>query len=128
VLDSAAAGVYPIQKGEEIPAAHRKAFMLKGRGESAAWMKVGQELASKVTFSRVNLIGDLAEIPGTFDVIFCRNVLIYFQAETKKMVLSNLIAKLRPGGHLFLGHAETLHDVAIRMRCPIPHIYVCSPA
>lgn len=128
VLDRAAAGVYPIQKAHEIPDALLKSYMLKGRGESADLMKVGPELTRAVSFTRANLVGDLAEVPGTFDVIFCRNVLIYFQLETKQKVLNSLTARLRPGGHLFLGHAETMHGAAVRTKCPIPNVYICSPA
>jgi chemotaxis protein methyltransferase CheR len=128
VLDRAMAGIYPIQKADEIPLTFRKTYMLKGRGSNSDCMKVGPALTKKVTFNRVNLVGDLAEVPGSFDVIFCRNVLIYFQPETKTKVLCDLIAKLRPGGHLFLGHAETLHGVRSRTACPIPNVYIFSPA
>lgn len=128
VLERAEAGLYPLRHSHRISPQYLKAFMLKGRGDCSEWMKVSPEIAHKVHFERVNLVGDLAGVFGPFDIIFCRNVLIYFQPETKRKVLSNLLSKLRPGGHLFLGHAETMHGVPVRTTaCPVANVYVCSP-
>lgn len=115
VIERAREGVWPIQKSNEIPYPFLKRFMLRGTGSSTGNMKVGSELRAMVEVSRFNLISDAPRWPGAFDFIFCRNVMIYFAAETKLRVVDKLLGQLAPSGHLFLGHAETLsgtgHDV-----------------
>jgi chemotaxis protein methyltransferase CheR len=124
-LSRAEAGLYAIEKAEQIPIEYRKAYMLKGRRTSAEWMKVDPEVARHVAFRRVNLNSDLEEVTGPFDVVFCRNVLIYFRPETKQKVLCGITSKLHPGGYLFLGHAETLHGFSVQTKCPLPNVYKC---
>jgi chemotaxis protein methyltransferase CheR len=111
VLEEARAAVWPIEQSREIPERHLKAFMLRGVGENQGYMKAGPELRALVRFERVNLHADRYGLDGAFDLIFCRNVLIYFSAEGRAAVVKKLLQHLAPGGQLFLGHAETL-DVA----------------
>ncbi len=127
VLDRASAGVWPIEKASEIPEACLKAFMLKGFGAQEGLMKVGPELRAIVRFARVNLAGD-AWPRGPFDLVFCRNVLIYFDRTTKVRVVDRLVERLDPGGYLFLGHAESLGGLTGRARPVVPTIYAAAPA
>jgi chemotaxis protein methyltransferase CheR len=123
ILDRARTGIYPMMRAAQIPTSYLKRFMLKGRGEQAGKFAVGQELRDAVTFRQVNLHeGPFAQF-GTFDLILCRNVLIYFTGEGRAGVLKSLTDQLAPGGRLFLGHAETLNGVKHDLRTVVPTIY-----
>jgi len=123
VLDRSQRAVWPLEKSAEIPEAYRKAYMLRGVGEHEGLMRAGPELRALCTFRRLNLItGPLPE--GDFDLVFCRNVLIYFDNETKAGVIDRLVDHLAPGGRLFIGHAETLAGLSTRVRPACPTVYV----
>jgi chemotaxis protein methyltransferase CheR len=123
VLERARAAVWPIEQSREIPEAHLKAFMLRGVGEHRGYMKAGPELRAKVAFERLNLHADPYPAGGPFDLVFCRNVLIYFSAEGRAAVVKRLLSLLAPGGYLFLGHAETLNGITDRLRSVGPTVY-----
>ncbi|HET8539321.1 MAG TPA: protein-glutamate O-methyltransferase CheR [Anaeromyxobacter sp.] len=127
VLDRASAGLWPIEKAKEIPEAHLKAFMLKGYGAQEGLMKAGPEIRGIVRFSRVNLVGD-AWPGGPFDLVFCRNVLIYFDRATKIRVVERLVERLDARGFLFLGHAESLGGFTTCARSVLPTVYARATA
>jgi chemotaxis protein methyltransferase CheR len=83
-----------------------KRWFLKGTGANAGYMRVRPELASLVEFAQVNLVHDPLRFAQPFDVVFCRNVMIYFDAPTQRTVLARLHGCMRPGGLLFVGHSE----------------------
>jgi chemotaxis protein methyltransferase CheR len=122
-LDRARAGVWPIEKSREIPERYLKAFMLRGVGEHQGYMKASPELRDAVHFENVNLHAPLLAVQGRFDLIFCRNVLIYFSAEGRASVVNRLVRHLSPNGYLFLGHAETLNGLNDQMRSVGPTVY-----
>lgn len=123
ILDRARTGIYPMMRASSIPQSYLKRFMLKGRGAQAGKFAVGPELRDVVTFRQVNLHeGPFASF-GKFDLILCRNVLIYFTPEGRASVLKSLTDQLAPGGRLFLGHAETLNGVQHTLRTVVPTIY-----
>ena len=124
VLERARAGLYRIDKAAEIPNAYRKAFMLRGTGSQEGHMKAGPEIRSLVRFERVNLNQARYPVPGPFDLVFCRNVLIYFDAAAKAQVVKRLLDQLAPEGHLLLGHAESLTGLTPRARSVGPTVYV----
>jgi len=123
VLQRAKDAVWRIEKAEEIPTPYLKAFMLEGTGPEKGKMKAGPEIRSLITFSRMNLNSRPYPVPGRFDVIFCRNVLIYFNAATKVNVVEELLGHLAPTGLLLLGHAESLHGLTEQARSVGPTIY-----
>jgi chemotaxis protein methyltransferase CheR len=123
VLDKARTAVWPLAKAAEIPPAHLRAFFLKGCGSQEGLMKAGPALREVVRFERRNLVDEDEALPGPFDLIFCRNVLIYFDAATKARVLDALLARLAPDGYLFLGHAESLPAGARRALHVGPTVY-----
>jgi chemotaxis protein methyltransferase CheR len=127
VLARAAAGLWPLEKSQEIPADHLKAFMLKGFGAQEGLMKAGPEIRAIVRFARVNLVG--SDWPGgpPFDLVFCRNVLIYFDRPAKIAVVERLVDRLEPRGYLFLGHAESLGGFTTRARAVVPTVYQPGP-
>jgi chemotaxis protein methyltransferase CheR len=122
-LEHAEAAVWPIERAQEIPERYRKRYMLRGTRSQAGRMKAGPELRERVTFLRLNLNDWVYRIQGAFDLIFCRNVLIYFDAAAKARVVEQLLAHLAPGGFLFVGHAESLTGLNDRLTCLEPTIY-----
>ncbi len=122
VLERAAAGVWPLERAAEIPPHYRKTFMLRGRGPQEGKMAARPELSSLIRVVRLNLNDDRYPIAGRFDLVFCRNVLIYFDAPSKRRVIDRLLDRLDPAGFLFLGHSETLNQLD-RVRAAGPTVY-----
>ncbi len=125
VLERAKAAVWPVDDAREIPAPYLKRFMLRGIRAQQGSMKAGPEIRSVVRFQRMNLNHDHYPVQGPFDLVFCRNVLIYFDAAGKERVLARLAGHLAPEGCLFLGHAESLNQAAgwVGVR---PNVYACG--
>jgi chemotaxis protein methyltransferase CheR len=127
-LARARAAVWPIEKATEIPGPLLKRFMLRGTGARTGLMKAGPELRGVVRLQRLNLNERPYEIGGTFDLILCRNVLIYFDRPSKEQVIARLVDRLAPGGYLMLGHAESLMGATSRTRSVGPAVYANVPA
>ena len=123
VLEKARTAMYPIEKSKEIPAEHLRAYMLKGKGDHKGEMKVSPELHRVVRFARVNLHADSYPILGFFDLIFCRNVLIYFDQDSKVKVIGGILRHLSPSGLLFVGHSEHLGGIAPSLKTVAPTIH-----
>ncbi len=123
-LEIARTGIWPAAKVDEIPLSYRKAFMLKGFADQAGKIKAGPEIRSVVRFFRMNLNEPAYPLTGKFEMIFCRNVLIYFDQRGREKVVRRLASFLSPDGYLFLGHAESLHAMSDRLRSIIPTVYI----
>jgi chemotaxis protein methyltransferase CheR len=122
VLNTAKQGLYPISLADEIPENYLKAYCLKGVGKHEGLMKISPTLMNKVSFDQINLNKELPNV-GMFDVIFLRNILIYFQQDTKQSVVARILKTLKPGGHLIIGHSETLHGMFSSLKSIAPSIY-----
>jgi chemotaxis protein methyltransferase CheR len=122
VLREASEGVYKLDDLKSIPPDQRQRYFLAGVGAKAGWYKVKPEIRRLVTFAEQNLIGPLS-VKGPFDVIFCRNVMIYFNKTTQQEVIHSLQQKLAPGGYLLIGHSETLNNVQHSLRYMSPAVY-----
>ncbi|MBB2946956.1 chemotaxis protein methyltransferase CheR [Actinoplanes lutulentus] len=122
VVEGARTGLYPIAAAEKIPRQMLRRFCLKGRDEYEGLMTVNRELRSKVRFHCRNLIQDFSGL-GRFDVIMLRNVMIYFDVETKKSLIPRLQDMLVPGGHLIIGSSESLNAIPSKLRMVEPSIY-----
>ena len=127
VLDKARAATWPIERAGQIPPAYLKRFMLRGTGEHQNRMKAGPEIRSVVRFQQLNLQADSYAVGDGFDMIFCRNVLIYFNAATKEHVVTRLLGRLAEDGLLFLGHAESLTGMRDAPRAVVPTVYARVP-
>src|SRR5450830_23711 len=122
VLERAVRALYPMAAAEKIPTSLLKKYCLKGRDEFEDFFLIDQVLRSKVRFQSLNLIEPLPEI-GVLDVIFLRNVMIYFDLETKRKLVQRMIEKLRPGGYFFISHSETLNGLNSSLKMVSPSIY-----
>jgi chemotaxis protein methyltransferase CheR len=109
VLDTAARGVYKLEgvKGLSQERIHR--HFMRGKGANAGLMRVKPDLQRHMSFQTINLIHDLP-FREPFDLVFCRNVMIYFDAATQRQVLERIHRVMKPGGMLFVGHAENFSD------------------
>lgn len=126
VLEKGRSAVYPIEKANEIPPEFLRAYMLKGRGEHKGAMKVSPDLHRLVRFARVNLHADSYPMIGCFDLIFCRNVLIYFDQRSKEKVIAGILQHLSPAGFLIVGHSEHLGSTSTGLRAVAPTVYTLS--
>lgn len=107
VLSTARTGVYPDQRIEQLALARKKSFFLRGKGAQLGNVRVRQELQALIEFRQINLLdADWGIAPG-LDVIFCRNVMIYFDKPTQSKILERMIKLLRPDGLFFAGHSES---------------------
>jgi chemotaxis protein methyltransferase CheR len=121
-LRQAMAGLWPIEKAIEIPDEYRQTFMLKGVRTQSGKMLAGERLRSVIRFQRINLHEELPDV-GIFDLVFCRNVLIYFDVESRTKAVTRLLSRLAPSGYLFLGHSESLLRSGMRVRPVSPSVY-----
>ena len=106
VLAVAAKGVYAIDRIDKMAPERSKKFFLRGKGEQAGMVRVRNELRQLVTFRQLNLLADGWPLQGQFDVIFCRNVMIYFDKATQRRILSRFVPLMKPDALLFAGHSE----------------------
>ena len=113
VLATASRGVYDEGRVEAIPQSMKKRWFLNGKGANAGTVRVTRELRDMVTFRHLNLM-QTWPMTGPFDAVFCRNVVIYFDKDTQRKLFNRMAEMIRPGGHLFIGHSETLYRVSER--------------
>ncbi len=123
MLSSALRATYAIEDVAQIPEPYRKRFCLKGINEMAGKFSIRPELLRRICFYHLNLIETLPAELGKFDVIFLRNVMIYFDRDTRKAVTDQLAAFLKKDGNLVIGHAESLHGITECLRAVRPTIY-----
>lgn len=116
VLKKAVMGIYDQSRVQPIPMAMRKQYLLRGRGNRQNEVRIVPELRSHVEFRKINLMDSAYPIEHQMDIIFCRNVIIYFDRSTQKKVLCKLCEHLAPGGYLFMGHAETLTGMDLPLK------------
>ena len=110
VLRTASQGVYRLESLKGLDQTRLQRFFLRGKGENGGMARVKSELRSKIDFLMVNLIRNDWPFKDSFDVVFCRNVMIYFDASTQRQVLERIHKVMKPGGLLFVGHAENFSD------------------
>lgn len=107
IIEKAQKGLYQTHRIDAIPKSFLQRYCLKGAGEYEGFLLIDKKLREKTRFTEINLTKPLPEV-GQFDVIFLRNVLIYFDNPTKEKIIRSLVSKLRPKGILFIGHSESL--------------------
>jgi chemotaxis protein methyltransferase CheR len=126
VLETARGGLFEMARAEHIPAEYKRRFCLKGTGPHEGKILLDGALMARVQFRQVNLNETLPGL-GQFDVIMLRNVMIYFDTETKSRIIERLIPRLNPGGYFLIGHCDTLHGVPHGLTTIKPSIYRKPP-
>lgn len=123
VLKTASLGIYEFEKVKDIPESLLKKYFLKGKGDFENYVRVSPIVRESVRFEKNNLLDIPAECNTMHDIIFCRNVLIYFDRATQEKVVHNLISHLNPGGFLFIGHSESLTGIRLPVERVISTVY-----
>ncbi len=122
VIDGARRALYSMERGRHIPQDYLRRFCRKGSGDYEGFFLVDRAFRSKVSFRQVNLNTALPDL-GLFDMVFLRNVMIYFNNETKREVVARVISTLKPGGYFCVGHSESLNDISTAVQMVAPSIY-----
>ena len=122
VLDVADSGMYPTEVISRFQYHIKKTYFQRGIGSFQKMIRVKKELSSNIRFVRHNLMDPL-HTPESFDIVFCRNVMIYFDAESKAKLLENLKKVIKPGGYLFIGHSESLYNTTQDFELVNPAVY-----
>lgn len=122
VLQMGQRGVFPIERTKGVPAPMLKKYFKKGIGKWDGHIKVRDEIRNMVAFNRYNLVTEAAP-SKEYDIIFCRNVLIYFDNITKTRVVNKLYKALKPNGYLIIGGAESLNNIKHHYTYVSPSIY-----
>ena len=123
VLERARTGVYRQERIQPVATQLTKKYFLRSKNRDQELVRVAPLLRKQVDFKRLNFMDDEYQLTRQHDVIFCRNVIIYFDRETQLRFLSKLISHLKPGGYLFMGHSETLHGLSLPMKTLSPSVY-----
>jgi len=121
-LETARNGAYPAQRLQHAMVPWLRKHLLRGEGHWDGWYRMRPEIIDMVDFQRINLVQSWPDI-GRFDVIFCRNVMIYFSHQTQTQLVNRLAECLQPGGYLFVGHSETLTGIQHGLQHVQPAIY-----
>lgn len=122
MLEKAQRGLYPMLAADKIPKSLLKKYCLKGRDEFEDFFLLDSSIRQRVHFSIANLIEPLPDL-GMFEVIFLRNVMIYFDKDTKKRLVEKITTKLRTGGYFIVSHSESLNGLDSPLKLIAPSIY-----
>lgn len=122
VLDRAERGVYSMERAETLPPDHLRKYCLRGVRSNEGTFRISPELRHHVKFRQINLLSPPGDL-GQFDFIFLRNVMIYFDAATRKHIVDRMMHVLRPGGFFVIGTAESLISVTDQLVTAAPHVY-----
>lgn len=116
-------GVYPIERAKNVPSHILRKYFQKGNGKWEGYIKVKDTLRSMVTFKRFNLLSDTFQ-SQMFDIVFCRNVFIYFDNDTKTDVANKIYNFVKNGGYFIIGGAESLNNIHHLFKYIKPSIYI----
>lgn len=111
VLKQALAGVYDSATIDPVPTPYRKRYMLQARDPRRDAVRIHPSIRSKMSFARLNIMDPAYPVDRDMDLLFCRNMLIYFEKSVQAKVLRKLCDHIRPGGYLFLGHSESIAGI-----------------
>lgn len=122
VLAQAKSGHYPMSRAQHIPRPMLVKYCLKGTGNQEGTFIIDRQLREKIQFMQINLIEPFPDI-GEFDVIFLRNVMIYFDQQTKRKVIANMLPLLKSGGHFIVSLSESLNGITDALKLVSPSVY-----
>lgn len=122
VLAQAERGAYQAERFNNLPQSYLRRYLLKGDGRWEGWYMMKKEIRSLVEFRRLNLMENFSH-KEKFPVVFCRNVMIYFDRLKQGEVVNRLVQAIEPGGYLFIGHSESLNAIEHPLQYVAPAIY-----
>lgn len=128
VLDTAMQAIYTAEQIRPVPPAFRAKYLLRSRDRSDDRVRIAPEVRAKIRFGHLNFLSPDFGLPDTYDVIFFRNVMIYFDRETQQEVVGKMCRNFQPGGTLFIAHAETLQGLPLPLRTVGTSVYRHEPA
>jgi chemotaxis protein methyltransferase CheR len=123
VLESARTAIYKEQRAEPVPEELKRKYLLRSRDRAQGLVRVVPDLRRLVNFRHLNFMDDTYEMDDSMDIIFCRNVMIYFDRPTQERLIRALCKHLVPGGYVFIGHSETLNGLNVPLLQEAPTIY-----
>lgn len=123
MLNRATTAIYTEQVVSPVPLDMRKRHMLRARDRSDQRVRMAPHIRSMVKYHYFNLLGEGVPFSEKMDIVFCRNVLIYFSRETQARVIQKLVGSIAPGGYLFLGHSESANGLSLPMKQVAPSVY-----
>ena len=124
VLGFAKAGLYPANRVNPVPAEYARRYLSRDRTRAEETYRVSDDLRGLISFARINLSSPSFPMSGPMDIVFCRNVMIYFDNTTRTSLLSEIHRLLKPGGFLLVGHSESLTGLTSGFKALRPSIYV----
>ncbi|WP_369464001.1 protein-glutamate O-methyltransferase CheR [Citrobacter braakii] len=127
VLEKARSGIYRLDELKTLSPQQLQRYFMRGTGPHEGLVRVRQELAGHVEFSSVNLLDKQYNVPGPFDAIFCRNVMIYFDKTTQQDILHRFVPLLKPDGLLFAGHSENFSNLVREFSLRGQTVYAHAP-
>lgn len=123
ILKAAVEAIYKENRVEMLPIQIKKKYLLKSKDRVNSTVRIIPELRRRVSFQRLNFMDNNYNVPDNMDIIFCRNVLIYFDRETQERVINKLCSKLKPDGYFFLGHSESITNFEVPLKQLKPTIF-----
>ena len=123
VLNKAITAVYSEERVAGIPLQLKRKYFLKSKDPSKKTVRIVPYLRNRVSFGRLNFMDDSLDIASDFDIVFCRNVIIYFDKITQEKVINKLCDKVKPGGYFFLGHSESITGMQVPLEQLKPTVF-----
>jgi chemotaxis protein methyltransferase CheR len=123
VLETARMAVYKEEQVAPVPHDLRRRYLLRGKGQHAGKVRMAPELRERVKFRRLNFMEGDFGMREPLDIVFCRNVIIYFDRPTQERLINRICSHMIPGGYLFMGHSETLNGMNVPLVSVAPTVY-----
>ena len=123
VLEKAIEAIYNLDKISTLPMDIKRKYFLKNKDLNSKTVRIIPELRSRISFERFNFMDETYYSSELYDVIFCRNVIIYFDNQTQEKVIQKLCTRLKPGGFLFLGHSESITNMSVPLKNVKPTVF-----
>ena len=124
ILETAKKAIYPEERVGDIAMDIKKKYLLRSKDRNRSLIRIRPELRAKVAFRRINFMDSDYGVTEKMDIIFCRNVIIYFDKPTQQNLMEKFHRQLRPGGYLFLGHSETMNGIDIDLKSVGATVYM----
>ena len=123
VLEKAKAAIYPEALADPVPLTLKKKYLLRSKDRASGMVRIVPQLREKVRFRRLNFMDEDFGMREQLDIIFCRNVIIYFDRPTQERLLQRFHRQMKPGAFIFMGHSETLSGLNVPLTSVFPTVY-----